>query len=83
MGSEGCWTANGNGRFLNSYGRTLSGSFQRYGQYQLQFRDTNGDRDNDNIECNLVVGNVFAEPFGDEDCDRNPLRDDDDIELGR
>jgi prepilin-type N-terminal cleavage/methylation domain-containing protein len=65
MGTGGCLEDTGTGK--NSFGYTLSGSRQRYGQYGYQFTDYNGNTDAD---------------LGDEDGNGNIIGDEDDREIG-
>ena len=69
MGTGGCLThhnsSNGSANNLS-----LSGTYQRFGEYRLQFTDYNGNQDSD------------APDLGDEDGVNGITNDDDDIELG-
>lgn len=70
MGTGGCLTNLNH----NSFQTNLTGTYQRYGQYRLQFTDYNGNSDDDTIP--------FGAQLGDEDNDGSIVNDDDDIELG-
>ncbi|MDD4151123.1 MAG: prepilin-type N-terminal cleavage/methylation domain-containing protein [Candidatus Gracilibacteria bacterium] len=71
MGTGGCYNNN-----FNTYGTDLIGKLQRYGEYYYQFIDYNSNQDDDASQC----GAGFS--IGDEDCDGNIMRDDDDEYLG-
>lgn len=80
---SGCFAATdgtGSGEFLNTFGRSLIGSPQRFGQYQLQFKDYNANRNDDIDECASI--GFPGVPMGDQDCSGSPLNDSDDIEIG-
>jgi prepilin-type N-terminal cleavage/methylation domain-containing protein len=68
MWTGGCLGSN------NDSGLSLSGSYQRYGQYALQYTDYNGNADSD-------AGGVSAW-YGDEDLDGNITGDEDDKDIG-
>lgn len=66
LGNQGCWlsvTGSTTGTFLNTTRGAHAAKQQRFGQYQLQFKDLNFNQNDDREECELATPSVSGAPW--------------------